>query len=63
MNMERSIDVPEPKKRRRRGPLLEVLFRLSKSPLAMFGLAIILLLIFCATFGTSSRPTIPPSRI
>lgn len=32
--------------RRRRGPFAEVIFRLSRSPLAMFGLAVILLLIF-----------------
>ncbi|MDO4786971.1 MAG: ABC transporter permease [Fretibacterium sp.] len=62
MNMERSIDVPELTKRRRRGPLLEVLFRLSKSPLAMFGLAIILLLIFCAIFADLIAPYDPAKQ-
>ncbi len=42
--------------RRRRGPFAEVLFRLSKSPLAMFGLAIILLLVFCAIFADVLAP-------
>mgnify|MGYP000621305139 CR=1 FL=1 len=42
--------------RRRRGPFAEVIFRLSKSPLAMFGLAVILLLIFCAIFADVLAP-------
>ena len=50
---------PELVKRKRRGALAEVLFRLSKSPLAMFGLAIILLLIFCALFAEAISPYSP----
>ena len=42
--------------RRRRGPFAEVIFRLSRSPLAMFGLAVILLLIFCAIFADVLAP-------
>ena len=51
--------VPELVKRKRRGAFAEVLFRLSKSPLAMFGLAIILLLIFCALFAEVISPYSP----
>jgi len=50
---------PELVKRKRRGAFAEVLFRLSKSPLAMFGLAIILLLIFCALFAEVISPYSP----
>lgn len=50
---------PELVKRKRRGAFAEVLFRLSKSPLAMFGLAIILLLIFCALFAEAISPYSP----
>ncbi len=51
--------IPELTKRKHRGAFMEVLFRLSKSPLAMFGLAIILLLIFCALFAELISPYSP----
>ena len=54
--------VPELTKRVHRGPLAEVLFRLSKSPLAMFGLAIILLLVFCAIFAEMISPYDPTAQ-
>ena len=54
--------VPELTKRVHRGPLAEVLFRLSKSPLAMFGLAIILLLVFCAIFAEVISPYDPTTQ-
>ncbi len=54
--------VPELTKRIHRGPLAEVLFRLSKSPLAMFGLAIILLLVFCAIFAEVISPYNPTAQ-
>ena len=54
--------VPELTKRVHRGPLAEVLFRLSKSPLAMFGLAIILLLVFCAIFAEVISPYNPTAQ-
>lgn len=54
--------VPELTKRVHRGPLAEVLFRLSKSPLAMFGLAIILLLVFCAIFAEIISPYDPTAQ-
>lgn len=50
---------PELKKRKQRGAVMEVLFRLSKSPLAMFGLAIIALLVFCAIFANVISPYDP----
>jgi peptide/nickel transport system permease protein len=51
--------VPELTKRKRRGPFMEVLYRLAKSPLAMFGLAIIALLVFCAIFAEVIAPYSP----
>ena len=54
--------VPELTKRVHRGPLAEVLFRLSKSPLAMVGLAIILLLVFCAIFAEMISPYDPTAQ-
>ena len=51
--------VPELTKRKRRGPFMEVMFRLSKSPLAMFGLAIIAVLVFCAIFAEVIAPYSP----
>ena len=51
--------VPELTKRKRRSPLMEVMFRLSKSPLAMFGLAIIAVLVFCAIFAEVIAPDSP----
>ena len=51
--------VPELTKRKRRGPFMEVMFRLSKSPLAMFGLAIIMILVFCAIFAEVIAPYSP----
>ncbi len=54
--------VPELTKRVHRGPLAEVLFRLSKSPLTMFGLAIILLLVFCAIFAEVISPYNPTAQ-
>ena len=54
--------VPELTKRVHRGPIAEVLFRLSKSPLAMFGLAIILLLVFCAIFAEMISPYDPTAQ-
>ena len=44
-----------PVKKQRRG-IAEVLHRLSKSPLAMFGLAFILFLVFCAIFCEQLAP-------
>ncbi|MCR4818281.1 MAG: ABC transporter permease [Fretibacterium sp.] len=38
---------------------MDVLFRLAKSPLAMFGLAIIALLVFCAIFAEAIAPYSP----
>lgn len=43
-------------KRVRRGPFAEVMFRLRKSPLAMFGLGVIALLIICALFADFIAP-------
>ena len=42
--------------RKKRGPLAEVLFRLRKSPLAMFGLVVILILVFTAIFADVLAP-------
>lgn len=42
--------------KKKRGAFMEVLFRLRKSPLAMFGLAVILLLIFVAIFADQLAP-------
>ena len=42
--------------KKKRGALAEVLFRLKKSPLALFGLAVILLLIFVAIFADYLAP-------
>lgn len=50
---EKVLDAPV--KKQRRG-LAEVFHRLSKSPLAMFGLAFILLLVFCAIFCKQLAP-------
>lgn len=54
--------VPELTQRKRRGALGEVFFRLSKSPLAMFGLGIILLLVFCAVFAELIAPYDPTKQ-
>lgn len=43
-------------KKKKRGLLADVFFRLRKSPLAMFGLAVILLLIFVALFADMLAP-------
>ncbi|MDR1978844.1 MAG: ABC transporter permease [Synergistaceae bacterium] len=43
-------------RKKKRGALAEVLFRLRKSPLAMFGLCVILLLIFVAIFADLLAP-------
>lgn len=40
----------------KRSPFMDVLFRLKKSPLAMFGLAVLLLLIFLAVFADVVAP-------
>ena len=48
--------VPATTKKKRRGPLGEVLFRLRKSPLAMFGLVVILVLVFLALFAGVLAP-------
>ncbi|MBQ3402802.1 MAG: ABC transporter permease [Synergistaceae bacterium] len=45
--------------RKRRSPFVDVLLRLSKSPLAMFGLAIIFVLVFCAIFAEVISPYSP----
>lgn len=50
---EKNINVP---KRIKRGQFAEVMFRLKKSPLAMFGLSVIALLIFCALFAGFVAP-------
>lgn len=42
--------------RKRRGPFAEAIFRLRKSPLAMFGLGVILLIIFFALFADLVAP-------
>ena len=42
--------------RKQRGPFAEVMHRLSRSPLAMFGLAFIMLLVFCAVFANWLAP-------
>lgn len=44
------------RKRIRRGPLAGVMFRLRKSPLAMFGMAVMLILVFCALFADIIAP-------
>ncbi len=50
---EKVIDAPV--KKQRRG-LAEVMHRLSKSPLAMFGLGFIVLLVICAIFANQLAP-------
>ena len=45
--------------RKRRSPFVDVLVRLSRSPLAMFGLAIICVLVFCAIFAEMISPYSP----
>lgn len=45
--------------RKRRSPFMDVLVRLSRSPLAMFGLAIICVLVFCAVFAEVISPYSP----
>lgn len=50
---EKVIDAPV--KKQRRG-IAEVLHRLSKSPLAMFGLGFIILLVICAIFANQLAP-------
>ena len=45
--------------RKRRSPFVDVLVRLSRSPLAMFGLAIICVLVFCAIFAEIISPYSP----
>lgn len=44
------------RKRIKRGPFADALFRLRKSPLAMFGLGVILILIFCALLADIIAP-------
>ena len=44
------------KRRKKRTPLMEVAFRLRKSPLAMAGLIIVLLLVFVAIFADALAP-------
>lgn len=44
------------RKRVRRGQFAEAMFRLRKSPLAMFGLSVILVIIFCALFADFIAP-------
>lgn len=44
---------------KRRNPFIDVLVRLSRSPLAMFGLAIIFVLVFCAIFAEVISPYSP----
>lgn len=48
--------MPSVVKRKKRGPIAEVFFRLKKSPLAVFGLLVILLLIFVALFADQLAP-------
>ena len=45
--------------RKRRSPFVDVMLRLAKSPLAMFGLAIIFVLVFCAIFAEVISPYSP----
>ncbi len=45
--------------RKRRSPFMDVMYRLAKSPLAMFGLAIIFVLVFCAIFAEIISPYSP----
>ena len=45
--------------RKRRSPFMDVLVRLGRSPLAMFGLAIICVLVFCAIFAEVISPYSP----
>ena len=45
--------------RRRRSPFMGVILRLARSPLAMFGLAIIFVLVFCAIFAEVISPYSP----
>ena len=45
--------------RKRRSPFADVMLRLAKSPLAMFGLAIIFVLVFCAIFAEMISPYSP----
>ena len=55
---EKILTVPE-LTRKRRSPLADVFIRLSRSPLAMFGLAIIFILVFCAVFAEIISPYSP----
>ncbi len=45
--------------RKRRSPFADVMMRLARSPLAMFGLAIIFVLVFCAIFAEVISPYSP----
>ena len=45
--------------RKRRSPFVDVMMRLAKSPLAMFGLVIIFVLVFCAIFAELISPYSP----
>ena len=56
---DEKIITPELVVRKRRSPFVDVLLRLSKSPLAMFGLAIIFVLVFCAIFAEVISPYSP----
>jgi peptide/nickel transport system permease protein len=53
---EETRDMSEAIRRKKRGALAEVLFRLRKSPLAMFGLLVILFLAFTAIFADVLAP-------
>lgn len=54
-NMNRDL-TPDDEKRIGRGPFADVLHRLSKSPLAMFGLLFIIFLVFLAVFADVLAP-------
>lgn len=55
MAVKQQINVASPKRRRRSG-FTEVMFRLRKSPLAMFGLGVITLIVFFAIFADVVAP-------
>ena len=56
VELNETYSAAEPIKRKRRGPFAEAFYRLSKSPLAMFGMVVIFILVFLAIFADVLAP-------